>query len=267
MGFLEFFDRRRQAKKMSEKKNTLNTIASIFCVIMVWVFIIKGVVSYFGEQNYKRVMDKRVFQVEDSVKDIQFVTTELLLYQTIEDYIIKKGSKYMSHGECTACARIIYRYHQKYGTEGIIPIGLDYDLILALIDTESSFNPEAKSYAGAIGLTQQMPFTARDGFARYLDQPNLPMEKVIEYAKISTTSLILGLERLIEYQLGFMAAGHASSSDWKLSLSLYNWSTQAVSNLIQADYKSTPKASLKYAINIEKKRREYEKILGGRDDN
>ncbi|SPF76362.1 Soluble lytic murein transglycosylase [Aliiroseovarius pelagivivens] len=61
--------------------------------------------------------------------------------------------------------------------------GIPEDLFLRLVQQESGWNPKAKSHAGAIGLAQLMPFTARklgvdpwnpsqnlEGGARYLRQ-------------------------------------------------------------------------------------------------
>ncbi|MCK8484136.1 lytic transglycosylase domain-containing protein [Aliiroseovarius sp. S2029] len=61
--------------------------------------------------------------------------------------------------------------------------GIPQDLFLRLVQQESGWNPRARSHAGAIGLAQLMPFTARklgvdphnpvqnlEGGARYLRQ-------------------------------------------------------------------------------------------------
>lgn len=61
--------------------------------------------------------------------------------------------------------------------------GIPVDLFNRLVQQESNWNPKAKSHAGAIGLAQLMPFTAKalgvnphdprqnlDGGARYLKQ-------------------------------------------------------------------------------------------------
>lgn len=73
-------------------------------------------------------------------------------------------------GEYAAMARAAARKH-----------GVPEDLFLRLVNQESRFNPKARSHAGAIGLAQLMPATARslgvnphdpkqnlDGGARYL---------------------------------------------------------------------------------------------------
>lgn len=73
-------------------------------------------------------------------------------------------------GEYAAMARVAARKH-----------GVPEDLFLRLVNQESRFNPKARSHAGAIGLAQLMPATARslgvnphdpkqnlDGGARYL---------------------------------------------------------------------------------------------------
>ncbi|WP_069299094.1 lytic transglycosylase domain-containing protein [Neptunicoccus sediminis] len=73
--------------------------------------------------------------------------------------------------------------------------GIPVDLFNRLVQQESNWNPKAKSHAGAIGLAQLMPFTARylgvnphdpaqnlEGGARYLKQ---------QYAKFRSWRLAL----------------------------------------------------------------------------
>jgi soluble lytic murein transglycosylase-like protein len=53
--------------------------------------------------------------------------------------------------------------------------GIDPDLAFRLVKVESGFNPRARSYAGALGLTQLMPYTAR-----WLDRRMTTAERIME---------------------------------------------------------------------------------------
>lgn len=53
--------------------------------------------------------------------------------------------------------------------------GLDPDLGFRLVRAESAFNPRARSHAGALGLTQLMPSTAR-----WLDRRMTTRERILE---------------------------------------------------------------------------------------
>ena len=53
--------------------------------------------------------------------------------------------------------------------------GIDPDLAFRLVRVESAFNPRARSYAGALGLTQLMP-----GTARWLDRSMNNREAILE---------------------------------------------------------------------------------------
>ncbi|MBA7701297.1 hypothetical protein ES703_110032 [subsurface metagenome] len=105
-------------------------------------------------------------------------------------------------------------------------------------------------------MTQQMPFTAQEGLEKYLEIV-VPVAEAMIIAEEPDVNLILGLERLVEYQRRFIGMGHASPPDWKLTFSLYNWSRKSVAALMTAESKGTDKASLKYALDIERRMQNY----------
>jgi len=224
-------------------------------LLLIMVTMVGGGIAFLVTE-YAGVR-KDLTDIRSEVETLHSVSNEILLYKEIEDRWFEKGEDYMNTQTLRELSFITYKYHQRYGTNGEVPIGLDYWRIMAWVDIESRFNPEAESYAGAIGLTQHMFITGVDGLDRYFDLDGLSRNKVLEYLYDPVWSLRLGLERLVDYQTSFIASGSASDSDWKLTFSLYNWSTQAVSNLMTAIEGGTPKASLKYALDIEKRMKTF----------
>lgn len=70
---------------------------------------------------------------------------------------------------------LITKYAQKYN--------VDAKLVKALMKRESEFNPNAKSGAGAIGLMQLMPATAREMGAKDPYNPEQNIEAGVKYLK------------------------------------------------------------------------------------
>ena len=227
-----------------------------YCALLVVVFggIAMHIVDALRQDAVNINIEGQVRSLVNKVESLRFVSENLVLYQTIEDHMFEQGREYMND-EDTTNSWYIYQ-SEKYGTDGTVPIGLDYNRILAWIETESSFNPKAESVAGAIGLTQQMPFTAQEGLEKYLEIV-VPVAEAMIIAEEPDVNLILGLERLVEYQRRFIGMGHASPPDWKLTFSLYNWSRKSVAALMTAESKGTDKASLKYALDIERRMQNY----------
>lgn len=90
--------------------------------------------------------------------------------------------------------------------------GLDPDLGFRLVRAESGFNPRARSHAGALGLTQLMPYTAR-----WLDRRMTTPERIMQ----PEANLAVGfryLRRLIDKYDG----------DLRLALLAYNRGEGAV---------------------------------------
>jgi len=235
------------------KKSSLVAFNVALCVC----FIGLGVLSYaiIQERAQRKV---EYVKIMGNVESFKTVSNEVLLYKKILDIWFENGREYMDDDTLRNLALLTYTYHQKYnGETGEIPIGLEYWKIFAWIDVESNFDPTVESYAGAMGLTQHMYITAIDGLDRYFGLKGLSKKQVLEYVDDPIWNFRLGIRRLVDYQLKFIAGGVASKDDWKLTFSLYQWSTMAVSNLMVAVNSDTPKASLKYAISIEKKLKEF----------
>ena len=93
--------------------------------------------------------------------------------------------------------------------------GLDPYLILSLIRQESAFNPAARSSAGARGLMQLMPATARQlkrrVKTRELKQPDVNLKLGIKYLK----RLIGKYDGNLIYALAGYNAGESKVKKWR----------------------------------------------------
>ncbi len=93
--------------------------------------------------------------------------------------------------------------------------GFDWELILAVIETESSFNNFARSNVGALGLMQIMPPTGR----------MLAAELGIAWSGAETL-----FDPVVNVRLGtrYLAALHAKYETWDAALAAYNWGPGAI---------------------------------------
>ena len=83
--------------------------------------------------------------------------------------------------------------------------GIPEDLFLRLVQQESNWNPNARSYKGAIGLAQLMPFTARELGV----DPHDPIENLNGGAR-------------------YLAEQYRKFGSWRLALAAYNAGPGAV---------------------------------------
>lgn len=93
--------------------------------------------------------------------------------------------------------------------------GFDWELVLAVIETESSFNNFARSNVGALGLMQIMPTTGE----------MLAAELSIPWNGASTL-----FDPVVNVRLGtrYLTALHAKYKSWDGALAAYNWGPAAI---------------------------------------
>jgi soluble lytic murein transglycosylase-like protein len=93
--------------------------------------------------------------------------------------------------------------------------GFDWELVLAVIDTESSFNNFARSNVGALGLMQIMPTTG-EMLAAELGLPWEGAETLFD--------------PVVNVRLGtrYLAYLHAKYQVWDAALAAYNWGPGAI---------------------------------------
>ena len=93
--------------------------------------------------------------------------------------------------------------------------GFDWELILAVIETEGSFNNFARSNVGALGLMQIMPATGR----------MLADELGIAWSGAETL-----FDPVVNVRLGtrYLAVLHAKYETWDAALAAYNWGPGAI---------------------------------------
>jgi soluble lytic murein transglycosylase len=107
-----------------------------------------------------RTMDSDISKSEPSfqlyVAAIYYHLNDSLMQFKLITSIFKENPKLISRKSLQ-----LYYPHKSFASQNRYLTELDEMLLLALIRQESAFNPEARSSAGALGLMQVMPQTAR----------------------------------------------------------------------------------------------------------
>lgn len=144
---------------------------------------------------------------------------------------------------------------EKYSEEN----GLDPALMYALIKKESSFNPEATSHVGAVGLTQIMPETfewlqiSRDGSINYSADDLRNPEVSICYGAYLLSYLLKAYDYNEKNAIAAYNAGETAVNEW-LNNPLYSDDGITLKDI---PYEETRK----YVEGVLEARDNYKKIL------
>ncbi|MAG39584.1 hypothetical protein CMI41_01270 [Candidatus Pacearchaeota archaeon] len=153
----------------------------------------------------------------------------------IKNFIIKKRyRKYMNIVDLTRYASAVVDFSAEYDVE--IP------LILAVTTQESAFNPKAISHAGAQGLMQLMPGTARECSSdigkRYTNIYHIG------------TNVQFGTFYLRKMLTRF-------NDDIELAIKAYNAGPNYVAKVLAKEYRNYPEETKDYSIKVLKYLEEY----------
>lgn len=158
--------------------------------------------SSFGKEEFKKFMFKELIGLYNYRG--KYLQSFKLVYKAIDSHTYDLNDKNLK-------VLFPFRYVKKiqqYSGE------IDPILVLSLIRQESAFNPNAKSHAGARGLMQLMPATARRYKRRVgahqLKNPNLNIKIGIKYLK----KLIKQYDGNLIYTLSAYNAGERRVSQW-----------------------------------------------------
>lgn len=157
--------------------------------------------------------------------DPAFVDRAVALLQSREQYRPSLQLLYRllrDPGQILTRARAVRLYPKAYQalvTERAEAEGLEVSLLLGLIREESSFDPEAKSWVGATGLTQMMPATAAET-AQRLRMKTYDLTLPADNIKMGARYLSTMVRSQGRIYLALMAynAGMGRIKPWKASL-------------------------------------------------
>lgn len=188
-------------------------------------------------------------QLRDEIREVRMEASRAsasaainVEYDLVLQSLLAKLSEYgtldnFSEREITGLARLIMEQSAIHREDG-----LTSSLMLALIEVESGFNPDAVSSAGAIGLAQVMPGTSRAylqrlGYSEYSD-------RLLTDPLINTR---VGVEHLLFLHRMLVSEGLEDPDDFDLSLVAYNWGEGPLRRLLAG---LDDPADLSYAVKV-----------------
>ena len=179
-------------------------------------------------EGHLKIKSAKISLLEESldptnIRSAKIKQVRAAIKQTIDD---SKISQAMSTPEMTTFASIVVDAAEEFD--------VDVSLVLAVARRESAFNPNAQSHAGAQGLMQVMPNTARE-IAADLGVRHYSMFKIRDNVRFGTYYLMKLLDEF---------GDHPD----KLSLAVlaYNAGPTYVKKVLAGEYANYPKESQLY---------------------
>ena len=141
----------------------------------------------------------------------------------------------LSINELTVVASAIVEYSDEFD----VPL----TLVAAVMRQESTYNPLAKSPAGAIGVMQLMPATA-DELASELSMRYYNLHKITDNTRLGTYYLWRLLKRF--------------NGDMELAIRAYNCGPEWTQKVLSGEFSDYPKETKEYVIKVLEYKKQFE---------
>jgi len=185
-------------------KKEKTSVSGISMYILVVILSLVVVLLYWQNRvdlkNYQKNMDAMF----DKIVSIEAAKTQFI--QKHRDAVMKINST-IDIVECVTILSLVYDNCER--------LDVDHDLVLSVIENESSFYKEARSHAGARGLMQVMPETGML-VAHYLGMVDYDLHDVEDNLKLGCSYLTL----LLEYHGEKMALAVYNAGETRYAIGL-----------------------------------------------
>lgn len=228
-----------------EKRTRTMTLFLILQVCVLAAVVVVAVILYRGHVVRVRYQESQMVTLRSIALQME-INTSLISDDTLRirvaEYLSNHSQGRLTAAQCVQVAKAVIDAKQ---LRGVPPA-----LALALMYRESDYNPDAVSTAGAIGICQVMPATARP-YLREIGWQGTSIQEALHDPYINTR---VGLWYLADLMQGFNAA--AGQPNLSNTLMSYNYGEGAIRAWLA---KERNDINFQYAKNIlltEKKIRE-----------
>lgn len=160
-------------------------------------------------------------------------------YLVVVDVLVAKGSAYLSPQQIPKIATMVVELATLYRDDG-----LTSSLILAVMERESGFRPDAVSGRGAVGIMQVIHETA---------EPHLQAlgeTWSVELMQDPELSIGVGVMELMRLHRIYMDEGLERRDEWHLTLTSYFWGPTNTRRLLESKGRKIKVPSLEYSVGV-----------------
>ena len=226
---------------MSENLKPTRYIPALNNVLHVGLVLFIAGLAIFG---YTRVMDS-IKKSEHTNK----IVHEMLIKGNEKTVLLKVVNEKFTMLTVEEKVRLSETIHA-VATVRNVPL----NLVLAVGENESQFNPKAISSANAKGWMQILPSTARP----YIRAERMNYREDILFDPV--IAAVIGINILADLHEGHIEAGKAKPEDWTFALHSYCWGPEATKQLYGKTDQRVNVPNLHYPNKINDLRKKYQEL-------